>query len=84
MAAVLGRGTVCRSCLLPAARTTRTAKTATTGAPAQRRHISQGFIRKTAEAQEAWDRRADAIREGKQRNLWDILEERGYVKDTAG
>jgi tyrosyl-tRNA synthetase len=53
-------------------------------APTQRRHISTGHIRKTAEAEEAWQQRAQEIKDGKEPNFWDMLEDRGYVKDTAG
>jgi tyrosyl-tRNA synthetase len=81
MAAILGRGPVCRSCLFASA---KTAKTAKTHAPVQRRSISQGHIRKTQEAEEAWAQQAQDIQDGKQPNLWDIFEERGFVKDTAG
>ena len=74
-ALLLNRGPVCRRCLL----------TNTRGvASIQHRNISQGFIRKTNEAEEAWQRRAEEIKEGKVQNTWDLLEERGYIKDTAG
>lgn len=54
------------------------------GASAQRRRISMGHIRKTEEAQEKWESRARLIKQGKLQNTWDLLVERGYVKDTAG
>lgn len=75
MAVLLRRGPVCRSCLVRYARV---------AAPTPRRSISTGHIRKTAEAEEAWQIRAQEILDGKQVNTWDIFEERGYVKDTAG
>jgi hypothetical protein len=31
-----------------------------------------------------WEKRAKEIKEGKALNTWDMLEERGYVKDLAG
>lgn len=40
--------------------------------------------RKRDEAAKKWDERAEAIARGEQRNLWDILEERGFFKDIAG
>ncbi|KAK4129367.1 hypothetical protein N657DRAFT_639979 [Parathielavia appendiculata] len=69
------RGTVCHSCLSSCAKGL---------APIRLRHISTGFLRKTAEAEEQWQQWAQEIKDGKRPNLWDILEERGYVKDTAG
>lgn len=73
--ALLGRGPVCRRCLLAFA-----------GAvvPIQRRGVTQNFLRKTAEAEVQWQERAKLVEEGKVPNFWDMLEERGYVKDTAG
>ncbi|KAH6681089.1 tyrosyl-tRNA synthetase [Plectosphaerella plurivora] len=40
--------------------------------------------RKRDEAAERWDIRAEEIASGEQRNLWDVLEERGFFKDIAG
>ncbi|KAL2165402.1 hypothetical protein VTH06DRAFT_700 [Thermothelomyces fergusii] len=74
-ALLVRRGALCRSCLLAYARNI---------APAQRRDISTSWLRKTEEAKQQWDKQAKEIKEGTRRNLWDILEERGYVKDTAG
>ncbi|KAL1835709.1 hypothetical protein VTJ49DRAFT_6197 [Mycothermus thermophilus] len=51
---------------------------------AQERGVPQKTIVKELEAQEAWNARAKEIKLGKQYNLWDLFEERGYVKDTAG
>ena len=73
--ALLRRGPVCRSCLLAYAQGV---------APVQRRTISTGFLRKTEEAKVQWAQRAEEIKAGKRPDFWDMLEERGYVKDTAG
>jgi tyrosyl-tRNA synthetase len=75
LALLVRRGSICPSCLLPCAKGL---------APVQRRHISEGFRKKTAEAEKEWQEWAQEIKDGKRRNLWDMLEERGYVKDTAG
>ena len=50
----------------------------------QRRRIGTKYLAKAAEAEEQWQIRAEEISAGKRRNLWDIFEERGFVKDTAG
>jgi tyrosyl-tRNA synthetase len=50
----------------------------------QRRIISTGWLRKTEEAKVQWAQRAEEIKAGKRPDFWDMLEERGYVKDTAG
>ncbi|KAK3899244.1 mitochondrial tyrosine--tRNA ligase [Staphylotrichum tortipilum] len=52
--------------------------------PAQRRAISTGWLRKTDEALADWEKRAKEVKDGARPNFWDMLEERGYVKDTAG
>ncbi|KAI1432845.1 tRNA synthetase class I [Xylaria sp. CBS 124048] len=49
-----------------------------------RRPIHLSTLRKRAEAEDEWELRAKAIKNGQIRNLWDILKERGYVKDIAG
>jgi tyrosyl-tRNA synthetase len=74
-ALVLSRGSACYRCLFAYA---------TRVAPIQRRGISQGYLQKKAAAEAQWKERAEQIREGKLYNLWDVFEERGYVKDTAG
>lgn len=75
MALLARRGTVCRSCLLAYVKNISTT---------QRRGISQSFLQKTEEARVQWEKQAQEIKEGKRPNFWDMLEERGYVKDTAG
>ncbi|KAK3309706.1 uncharacterized protein B0T15DRAFT_367087, partial [Chaetomium strumarium] len=74
-ALVLSRGSACYRCLFGHARGV---------ALVQRRGISQKYLQKKAEAEAQWKERAEWIKEGKLPNLWDMLEERGYVKDTAG
>ncbi len=75
LALALPRGSVCRSCLLAYAKGI---------APIQRRNISTGWLRKTADAEAQWKERAHEIKDGKRPDFFAMLEERGYVKDTAG
>jgi len=37
-----------------------------------------------AEGEEKWKARAKMIKEGKAKGTFEILEERGFIKDTAG
>ncbi|KAK3393694.1 tRNA synthetases class I-domain-containing protein [Podospora didyma] len=70
-----GRGSVCRSCLRARiADPTRQ----------QRRSIGLKYLAKVKEAEEEWQKRAALIKEGKVQNTFDLLEERGYIKDVAG
>lgn len=41
-------------------------------------------LAKRREAEEQWEQWAKEIDAGERRNLWDIFEERGFVKDVAG
>jgi tyrosyl-tRNA synthetase len=41
-------------------------------------------VEKVQKAAEQWQKQAEEIQEGKRPHLWDILNERGYVKDVAG
>ncbi|KAK3300155.1 tRNA synthetases class I-domain-containing protein, partial [Chaetomium fimeti] len=75
VAPLLRRGTVCRSCVFAFAKGV---------SPIQRRNISTGWLRKTEDAKVDWDKRAEEVKAGTRPNFWDMLEERGYVKDTAG
>jgi tyrosyl-tRNA synthetase len=52
--------------------------------PWQARSIATTFLNKKAEGEERWAIRAEKIRNGEIRHVWDILEERGYIKDVAG
>ncbi|KAK4105644.1 hypothetical protein N658DRAFT_492120 [Parathielavia hyrcaniae] len=69
------RATVCQSCLLSSANGL---------APIQLRHITQGYRQKTADAETQWQQWAREIEDGKRPHLWDMLEDRGFVKDIAG
>ncbi|OLN82900.1 Tyrosine-tRNA ligase, mitochondrial [Colletotrichum chlorophyti] len=48
------------------------------------RWISQKVVAKRKTGEEEWAKRAEAISQGEVQNIWDIFEERGYVKDVAG
>ena len=48
------------------------------------RKISESYLQKVAEGEERWAQRAERIQNGEERHMWDILEERGFIKDVAG
>ncbi|KAI5467448.1 hypothetical protein BGZ63DRAFT_410412 [Mariannaea sp. PMI_226] len=48
------------------------------------RTISTTFLEKEAAGNERWQKRADKIQSGELPHVWDILQERGYIKDVAG
>ncbi|GKT43200.1 tyrosine-protein phosphatase [Colletotrichum spaethianum] len=48
------------------------------------RWISQKVVEKRRTGEEEWAKRAEAIEQGDLQNIWDIFEERGYIKDVAG
>ncbi|KAJ3493270.1 hypothetical protein NLG97_g4839 [Lecanicillium saksenae] len=50
----------------------------------QTRGVAQTHLRKVAEGEERWKARAEKIQNGELRHVWDILDERGYIKDVAG
>ena len=50
----------------------------------QWRPIHLSVLAKRAKAAKAWEEYAKQIEDGTQKNPWDMLEERGYVKDVAG
>lgn len=50
----------------------------------QRRCISTSWLNKVAEGEERWAARAERISAGEEKHVWDILSERGYIKDVAG
>ncbi|EFQ25485.1 tRNA synthetase class I [Colletotrichum graminicola] len=52
--------------------------------PNRPRWISQKVVEKRRMGEEEWAKRAEAIEQGELQNIWDIFEERGYVKDVAG
>ncbi|KAI0975157.1 tRNA synthetase class I [Xylaria arbuscula] len=68
------RRTLCRTCLLRSIAAT----------PHQRRPLHLSTIEKRRLAKEAWDRKAERIKNGEETNLWDTFKERGYIKDIAG
>ena len=74
---LLGRGLTCRRCLETFARDR-------ISAPQTRRWIGTKYLAKVEAADKEWEKRAEQIKEGHMRNLWDIFEERGYIKDVAG
>nr|XP_036587525.1 Tyrosine-tRNA ligase, mitochondrial [Colletotrichum truncatum]KAF6798467.1 Tyrosine-tRNA ligase, mitochondrial [Colletotrichum truncatum] len=81
MASTLGprlpelRRNICRQCArLPAVQLQQT----------RSRWISQKVVAKRQTAEEEWAKRADLIQQGELPNIWDVFEERGYIKDVAG
>ncbi|KAH6657158.1 tRNA synthetase class I [Truncatella angustata] len=73
---VSARATLCRQCL--------TNYTRTAPSQIQKRFISQNVERRRKLQDEAWRRKANRISAGEDYNVWDLLNERGFVKDTAG
>jgi hypothetical protein len=45
---------------------------------------SPKYIEKVKQAEDAWEERAQKIQAGEIQNTWDMLEERGFIKDVAG
>lgn len=72
-----GRPWVCRSCLSGLVKVPSASKP-------QRRWLGLKVIAKREKAEEAWKAQAEAIEAGTKRHLWDIFEERGFIKDVAG
>lgn len=72
-----GRPWICRSCLTGLGRSSPLSRP-------QRRWLGLKVIAKREKAEEEWAAQAEAIQAGTKRHLWDIFEERGYVKDVAG
>lgn len=72
---LLGRGRLCHRCLRAQARGP---------AGSQWRPIHLSVLAKRQKAAKSWEEYSKQIEAGTKRNLWDILEERGYVKDVAG
>lgn len=48
------------------------------------RGIATSYLEKVAEGEKRWEERAVKIQNGEQPHVWDILDERGYIKDVAG
>ncbi|KAK3329527.1 tRNA synthetases class I-domain-containing protein [Apodospora peruviana] len=72
---LFSRGSVCRRCWTLLDRNSL---------GLQKRHIGTKYLQKVADAQVEWDDRAAQIKAGKVQNTWDLLEERGFIKDVAG
>ncbi|KAK6201885.1 tyrosyl-tRNA synthetase [Pestalotiopsis sp. IQ-011] len=70
------RAAQCRQCLASKARAATL--------QLQKRHITQNTLRRRELHEEAWQRKAAKIGAGEEEHLWDLMTERGYVKDTAG
>jgi tyrosyl-tRNA synthetase len=68
--------------LRPCASSTRTALSLQS--VSHTRFISTSWLNKVAEGEERWAERAERIKNGEERHVWDVLEERGYIKDVAG
>lgn len=45
---------------------------------------SPKYTAKVEDAENQWDFQAEKIKRGVVKNLWDVFEERGFIKDTAG
>jgi tyrosyl-tRNA synthetase len=50
----------------------------------QRRGITHSWKAKVAASEKAWAVKARQINEGSREHVWDIINERGLVKDVAG
>ncbi|EQK99005.1 Tyrosyl-tRNA synthetase [Ophiocordyceps sinensis CO18] len=48
------------------------------------RGVAQTYLKKVAEGAERWAERAEKIKKGEIPHVWDVLNERGYMKDVAG
>ncbi|KAF5022331.1 hypothetical protein F66182_5618 [Fusarium sp. NRRL 66182] len=50
----------------------------------QVRYVATTYLNKVAAGEERWKKRAERIQNGEIPHTWDILQERGYIKDVAG
>ncbi|OBS27135.1 hypothetical protein FPOA_01076 [Fusarium poae] len=50
----------------------------------QIRFIATTYLNKVAEGEARWKERAEKIEKGEIPHTWDVLQERGYIKDVAG
>ncbi|KAF4980162.1 hypothetical protein FZEAL_3781 [Fusarium zealandicum] len=48
------------------------------------RGVATTHLNKIAEGKERWEARAEQIQNGEVPHVWDLLQERGYIKDVAG
>jgi tyrosyl-tRNA synthetase len=58
--------------------------TCISGQRSQVRFIATSYLKKVAEAEARWKEKGEKIKNGEIPHPWDILEERGYIKDVAG
>ncbi|RBR23519.1 uncharacterized protein FIESC28_03701 [Fusarium coffeatum] len=58
--------------------------TCLSGQRSQVRFIATSYLKKVAEAEARWKEKGEKIKNGEIPHAWDILEERGYIKDVAG
>jgi tyrosyl-tRNA synthetase len=50
----------------------------------QVRGVSTSHLIQVAAGQQRWKERGDKIQNGELPHVWDLLQERGYIKDVAG
>ncbi|RGP74844.1 tyrosyl-trna synthetase [Fusarium longipes] len=50
----------------------------------QIRYVATTYLKKVAEGEARWKERAEKIENGEIPHTWDVLQERGYIKDVAG
>ncbi len=48
------------------------------------RGITQKRLEKIADSEKEWTARAEQIKVGERTHVWDVLNDRGFVKDVAG
>ncbi|KAF7538438.1 hypothetical protein G7Z17_g12631 [Cylindrodendrum hubeiense] len=48
------------------------------------RGVATTYIKKQDDGKARWEKRAEKIQNGELPHVWDILQERGYIKDVAG
>ncbi|KAI9171640.1 Tyrosine--tRNA ligase [Paramyrothecium foliicola] len=48
------------------------------------RGVATSYLEKVAEGEQRWAERAEKLQTGEIPHVWDLLEERGYIKDVAG
>lgn len=50
----------------------------------QKRWIGDKYLAKLRQADQQWQEQAEEIASGKRKNLFDELDERGFIKDVVG
>lgn len=48
------------------------------------RGISTSYLEKKEAGAKRWEEKSKKIQNGEQPHVWDVLAERGYIKDVAG